>query len=161
MQRLHEGEKPIHAAGTFRVKHGRSFLAWLARLPAAGEIVNVRLVLTPKGLGEEWQRTFAGRPFVSFQTLRPDGLLAERIGLLELRFCLSVDSGGLLYRSVSAAFCVGPLRLPLPHGTSSWTTAWEKPGATPGQIHVRVEVRLPLVGVILVYEGGMAIEEPA
>src|SRR5262249_60267975 len=107
----------------------------------------------------EWHRTFAGRPLVSYQPARPDGLLAERMGAQELRFRLSAVDGGLVYQSVSAALCLGPLRLPLPHGSTPWVSAWEKPGDAAHAVNVHVEVRLPLVGTLLVYEGRIQVDE--
>jgi hypothetical protein len=159
IQQLHDGTRIVRANGTFRVRHVRPILAWLARLPAAGEMVALRLVITPTDAGEEWHRTFAGNPMVSQQWARPDGLLAERIGGLELRFRLTGEQGALFYRSVSAALRLGPLRLPLPHGSSAWVTAWERSGVRPRQLEVHVEVRMPVVGVVVVYEGPLEIEE--
>lgn len=159
VQRLHEGTRTVRAAGTFRVRRVRPILARLARMPAAGEDVPLKLVITPTDTGEEWHRSFAGEPMVSQQWARPDGLLAERMGALELRFRLTAESGALFYRSVGASLRLGPLRLPLPHGSSAWVTAREKPGATPRRMDVHVEVRMPLVGVVVVYEGPLDIEE--
>jgi hypothetical protein len=128
-------------------------------MPAAGEHVPLRLVISPLGDHEEWNRTFAGVPMVSHQWARQDGSLGERMGSLELSFRLTVEKGALLYRSVTAALRLGRLRLPLPHGSSAWVTAWEKPAAVQGQLDVHVEVRLPLVGTVVVYEGPLQIEE--
>jgi hypothetical protein len=158
-QQLHDGTRIVRAAGTFRVRHVRPILAWLARMPTAGENVPLRLVITPTDAGEEWHRSFAGRPMVSLQWARPDELLAERMGPLELRFRLTVENGALFYRSVGAALRLGPLRFPLPHGSCAWVTAWEKPGPTPRQLDVHVEVRMPVVGVVVIYEGPLEIEE--
>jgi hypothetical protein len=160
-QRLHAGTRVVRASGKFCVRHVRPLLARLARLPAAGDNVALRLVITPTDSGEEWHRTFAGRPLISRQWARPGDLLAERMGPLELHFRLTVEHGGLFYRSVGAALRLGPLRLPLPHGSSAWVTAWEKPGATNHQLNVHVEVRLPLVGLVAAHEGPLVIEEPA
>src|SRR5438105_3364605 len=78
---LHVAGAPVHAVGVFRVLRGDNWLARtlarLAQLPAAGEAVDVHLLVTARGDGEEWRRAFAGRPMVSLQSERPDGLLVE------------------------------------------------------------------------------------
>lgn len=163
LRRLHHGQSAVHAAGVFRVQRGSNPLArcvaWLARLPAAGEAVDLRLVVAPREDGEEWRRTFAGRPLVSYQWQRPEGLLAERMGQLELGFRLTVADGSLLYQSVRAALRLGPLRLPLPHGSRPWVTASEKPGDGADWMDVWVDVRMPLVGMLVTYAGSVRIDE--
>jgi hypothetical protein len=122
-------------------------------LPAEGTAVPVQLVITPRANGEEWHRSFAGQPFVSWQWMRPDGLLAERVVFLELRFQLVIVNGTLLYRQQRAAFCFGPLCLPLPGCFSPQVDAWEKPADDGVQTCVSVEVHLPLFGRLITYEG--------
>jgi hypothetical protein len=157
VQRLHNLGDTVQATGTFQVRHGSNRLArWLARLaglPPAGEAVEVRLVVTPQGRGEQWRRTFAGRPLVSFQRPRPDGLLAEHLGPLELRFRLEVAAGALIYHLVGVALRFGSLRIPLPRCCAPCVAAWEKPTETPDRVQVSVEVSLPLLGPLLAYEG--------
>ena len=118
VQRLHGDGETVRAAGTFRVRHGRDRLARglvrLAGLPAEAEAVEVRLVVSRRDDGEEWRRAFAGRPLVSFQSQRPGGFLAERVGLLEIGFRLEVTGGALVYHSHGAALRLGPLGIPLP-----------------------------------------------
>jgi hypothetical protein len=154
---LHGGGKPVYAAGTFRVRHGTNRLArlmvWLARMPAAGESVDVRLAVVPYKHGEEWRRTFAGRPLVSFQTRRPDGLLGEDMGPVQSRFRLEVVEGALIYHSAGAALRLGPLRIPLPRWSAPRVSACEKAAPDGDAVEVCVEVRMPLLGLVLAYEG--------
>src|SRR5262245_17141880 len=79
IQRLHDSNGTVRAVGVFQVRHGSSrlarTLARLARLPAAGEAVDVWLQVTAREKSEEWRRTFAGRPLVSMQSYPPDGRL--------------------------------------------------------------------------------------
>jgi hypothetical protein len=156
VRRFHGEGTLVRAAGTFQVRHGSRrlvrWLAWLLRLPAAAEAVEVHLVVNPVQQGEEWRRTFAGRPLVSMQTEGRGGLMAERMGLTETRFRLEVVEGALLYQSRGAALRLGPLCLPLPGWLSPRVTASEKAGAG-GQVHVCVEVRLPLLGLLVSYQG--------
>jgi hypothetical protein len=160
VRRLHAESTVVRVAGTFRIRHGAGrlvrLLAWLARLPAAGEAVDVGLIITPLNHGEEWRRTFAGRPLVSRQYERGDALLAERVGLLEMRFRLEVVAGILFYKSKSAALCLGPLRLPLPGWFAPRLAAREQPDADREGAYVAIEMSLPLLGLLVAYEGPVA-----
>lgn len=155
MRRLHGSGETVRAIGVFRVLHGSNrlarTLARLALLPAAGEAVDVRLQVTAREEGEKWRRTFAGRPLVSMQSNRPDGLLVERMGIVEIRFRLEVVGGALSYQTVSAALRFGSLRVPLLHWLSPCITAWER--AVGDQIHVSVDVTFPLLGRLIAYDG--------
>ena len=164
VQRLHVSVPPVQAVGLFQVRRGTNWLARLlarlARLPEAGEAVNVRLLVTAQGDGEEWQRTFAEQPLVTLQSERPDGLLAERIGPIEMRFQLKVVDGALNYRATRALLCLGPLLLPLPPWFSPRITAWERPVGEGGHIEVFVHVHLPLLGRLVSYSGRLTrVEE--
>ena len=128
-------------------------MARLARLPAAGEAVDVRLQVTAQEKGEEWRRTFAGRPLVSRQYDRGAGLLMERLGTVEMQLRLEVVGGSLSYQTVSAALRLGFLRVPLPYRLSPHVTALEKAVGDTNQIHVSVDVTLPLLGRLITYDG--------
>jgi len=132
-------------------------LARLARLPAAGNAVDVRLQVTAQEEGEEWRRTFAGRPLVSMQFNRPDGrlngVMVERMGIVEMRLRLEVVGGALNYQTVSAALRLGSLRIPLPRWLSPYVMARERAVGDMNQIHVSVEVTFPLLGRLIAYDG--------
>lgn len=157
MRRLHSSGETVRAVGVFRVRHGRNMLARamvrLARLPAEGEAMDVRLQVTAREEGEEWRRTFSGHPLVSMQYDRVDGLLAERMGIVEMRFHLEVVSGALSYQTVSVALRFGSLPVPLPYWLSPRVTAWERNVGDVNQIHVSVDVTFPLIGRLIAYEG--------
>lgn len=157
VQWLHGQGRIVRATGTFRVCHGSNrllrFLARLARLPAAGEAVDLQLIITPLNQGEEWRRTFAGRLLVSTQWKQAAALLAERMGPLEMQFRLEVVRGGLHYRTKRVTLCLGPLRVPLPYWLAPCVTAWERPSGARERTHVDVEATLPLVGLLIAYEG--------
>ena len=160
VRRLHAEGTVVRVAGTFRIRHGGGrlvrLLAWLARLPAAGEGVDVGLIITPLDHGEEWRRTFAGRPLVSEQYERGDALLAERVGLLEMWFRLKVANGTLFYESKGAALRLGPLCLRLPGWVTPRLTAREQPEGDRKRAHVAIEMSLPLLGLLVAYEGPVA-----
>jgi hypothetical protein len=90
---------------------------------------------------------------VSFQRKQPDGLLAEDIGPLEVRFRLEVQGGALVYHPGGVSLRLGPLRIPLPRCCAPQITAWEKPTDARDRTQIAVEVNLPLLGLLLAYEG--------
>ena len=139
------------------MRHGSKLLARaisrLARLPAVGEAVEVRLQVTAREEGEEWRRTFAGHPLVSMQSNRVDGLLAESMGIVEMWFRLEVAGGSLNYQTVRASLRFGSLRVPLPYWLSPCVRAWEKSVGDMNQIHVSVDVSFPLLGRLIAYDG--------
>src|SRR5262245_53879297 len=163
VRRLHASRRPVQAVGVFRVRRGSNWLARtlarLARLPAAGEAVDIQLLVTAWGGGEKWQRSFAGKPFATLQSGRPDGLLAERMGLVELRFRLQVVGGALAYQTTSAALCLGSLRVPLPRWFTPRVEAVEKAVSDKGQIDVSVDVHLPWLGCLIAYDGTLTCVE--
>jgi hypothetical protein len=165
VRRLHQGGAAVRAAGVFRVGRGASgparLLARLAGLPAAGEAVDVRLTVVPRRGGEEWRRTFAGRPLVSRQRAAPDGLLAEGMGPLELWFRLEAAGGALHYHTQAASLLLGPLRIPLPARLAPRVSAWERPLGDPRRLAVGVEVRLPTGELLVSYEGTLTVAEDA
>jgi len=164
VRRLHintDGEN-VQAVGTFRVQHGKG---WLARLlvlpmPPASEAVTTRLTVTRRGRGELWSRMFGRRPLVSTQTAGPDRLLIERMGFLELRFRLEASNGALHYKCTHAALCVGPLRISLPRWLSPQISGHEESGNSPQGTLVSVSVTAPFAGFLLSYEGNMEAERP-
>jgi hypothetical protein len=157
LRRLHDSVEPVRAVGGFRVRRGGNGLArtmaQLARLPAAGEAVDVRLQVTAQEEGEEWRRTFAGRPLVSMQYDRGAGLLVERFGIVEMLLRLEVVGGALSYQTTGVALRFGPLRIPLPCRLSPYVVAWEKAVGDTNQVHVSVDVTLPLLGRLIAYDG--------
>lgn len=154
VQRLHTPGATVRASGTFCVCRGANWLARLAAtlagLPAECAVVAVHLVVTPGGNHEEWRRYFGGRPFVSTQYAN-NGSLIERIGLSEVRFQLDVIDGALQYQSTRVWLRAGLLRLPLPRWLSPRLTASEKADET--GVRVSVEVRVPLLGRLVAYDG--------
>lgn len=157
MRRLHGEGETVRAAGTFRICHGNKCLARilvrLGGLPAAGEAVAIRLSVTPNGAGERWHRNFAGKSLVSWQRPRPDGLLAEDMGPLEMRFRLEVRDGALLYHTAGIALRLGPWRVPLPRWCMAKMSGCEWPLGDPRQTAIAVEVCLPLLGLLISYAG--------
>lgn len=163
VQRLHGDGETIHATGNFCVRHGNWLArraAWLAGLPAAGECVEVRLTVVPTSDGEEWQRSFAGRPLVSRQWAS-DGLLVEHLGPNEMRFRMAAEHGALVYRVAGIALRLGPLRVPLPRWCRPHVDGSESPIAGCDEVAIAVEIRLPILGLLVGYGGTLRRVEPS
>jgi hypothetical protein len=161
LRRLHDSRETVRAVGLFRVRRGNNILARalarLTRMPEAGEAVDVRLRVTAREGAEEWSRTFAGRPLMSAQSDRSSGLLVECMGIVEMRFRLEAVDGALNYQTVSVALRLGSLRIPLPYWLSPCVTAWERATGDTNQIHVSVEVTVPLLGRLIAYDGVLTL----
>ncbi len=117
----------------------------------------MQLVVTASGAQESWSRSFAGCRFASQQWKHADGLLAEQIGVLVQRFRLSAVDGSLCYQNDGTALSLWRVTLPLPHWLAPRVTASEIPDGD--HIAVAVETSLPLLGLIVAYEGTLTIEE--
>jgi len=128
------------------------------RLPRASAAAETRLVITSDADGERWRRTFGDRRLDTRQYRAGDGDLAERIGILELRFRLEVSEGGLVFRQRAAAFLWGPVRVPLPAAWAPTVDARED-AAGRRQVRIHVGVALPALGPVLTYDGTIEIEE--
>jgi hypothetical protein len=156
-----------------RLRRSVSLRRRLLRLPRPADAAETCLVVTSHAGGERWLRTFDDRRFDTRQYLAGGPVaggpvaggpgageceLAERIGLLELRFRLEASEGSLVFRQVGAALLLGSLRLRLPAASAPRVEAREDPAGA-RQIRVHVRVALPAVGPLLTYEGTMNIED--
>jgi hypothetical protein len=159
----HGSEETTRAHGCLCIAHGERraarLLAWLLRLPPAGDAVDTRLVITTRVDGEDWLRIFDGRRLRTRQyEAAADRQLGERVGLLEFRFRLEVSDGALVFRQVDATLMLGSLRVRLP---AAWTPEVQAREAPAGarQIRIHVRVMLPAIGPLLTYEGLLHIED--
>jgi len=152
----------FRACGRLRVARGRSrglrLLASVLRLPRASEAAETRLEVTSDPCGQQWRRTFDGRRIETRQYHAGDGLLAERFGVLELRFRLEASETGLLFRQLAAALVYGSIRLRVPAAWAPTVEAREDP-AGPRQLRIHVGVSIPALGPVLTYDGTIEIED--
>ncbi len=159
---LEDGAASLRGVGSFRIRYGNArlgrLLARLLRMPSATEAANTRLVVTPIGRGERWERSFDEQSLISRQWEAQGGRLLERIKLLELEFRLEIRAGALLYRQVGAALRLGPLRVPLPRRMAPHVEAREEPGGA-NRTLVAVAVTVPRVGLLISYEGHIERQE--
>ena len=162
VRRAHDAGSIVRARGRLRVEHGDGtlarVLARLLRLPAPSAGAETRLVVTRRGGGEHWLRTFDGRRLETRQCARGESELSERFGPLELRFRLEASDGGLLYVQREAAFLLGPVRVRIPRRWAPRVEARED-GAGPQRIRIAVRVTLPGAGLLLAYGGVLELED--
>ena len=115
VRRVHE---PGECGGAFEVERGRGLLttaiAALCGLPPAGLDVPVRLRVTDRDGGQQWERWFGERRLTSWQGHAGPSAIVERYGVVECRLLLAPADGGFTVRSAAAALRIGPLRVPLP-----------------------------------------------
>ena len=159
VRRAHPGEGVATGRLTFR--YGTPLvvrtLRRALRLPSPGAH-DIRLVLARQGDIETWTRTFGRRTLVSTQRPLPDGRLAERFGIVELRFRLQVRDGTLAYVHVGTAVTLGRMCLPLPAWMAPRVEGREQRGDDGASSHVRIAVSAPLVGLVMSYEGSIRME---
>lgn len=157
VRRLHGGEGRAH--GRFRVRRGGVIaraIAALLRMPAAGEGVAVTLAVGGEPETERWTRSFAGQPLCTLQW-RQGPLLVEALGLFLCHFRLREDGGALVFEQVGAALGGRGFAIPLPRFLSpkiEGRATAERDGA-----HVDIEIRAPLVGLVIAYDGIVVPEE--
>ncbi len=159
VRRMHEVRDRLVAEGRAEVTRGRNPLAKaiaaLFRFPKPGTDVPVRVSFTVRDGAERWERNFAGRRMVSWQSAG-DGscrhLMAERFGPFVFGLALVADEGRLrLVPRRWTAFGVPMPRWLMPAGDS-----YEE--VEDGKFRFHVEIRLPVVGLMVRYRGWL---EPA
>lgn len=162
IQSAHPRELPIERSGSFDITHGRSFLtrvlARWSKLPPAGRAVPTRLRVERKGIHEIWRRSFGSFSLESTQHVPCAGTLVERFGRIEFRFKVQARDGGIHFHQTRAAICVGRCRFLVPACLGPRVDAQEMPGETKNQTRARVTVRLPIVGLLIDYQG--KIDQP-
>jgi hypothetical protein len=157
LQDLHQPGALAEWRGQAVVTRGKGRIAGLIAgifgFPAEGHDVpiSVRFRTDPSGL-ETWQRNFDGRIMVSTQEAGRGAwaqLIVERFGPFAFGLALVVKNGRLHLVPRHWSF----FGLPLPK-------AWIPKGETyevevGGQFHFHVEVTLPLIGLVVCYDGGL------
>jgi hypothetical protein len=154
---LHDLQAPRTFRGRSRVERGRGPAAALASalfgFPASGDDVPVEVAFTPRAGAEVWRRSFAGRRMTSVQSAgrkRSERLLEERFGPFTFAMALVLD-GDRLKLEVRRWRVLG---VPLPRRLAPRGDAYEFSDA--GRFAFHVEIRQPLVGLIVRYRGWLA-----
>jgi hypothetical protein len=157
IRRAHQPE--IERRGKFRIRRGPGlasrFLARIFRLPQTAAEVETRLLIVPEDGCEWWQRSFAGTAFRTLQSRAGDSMI-ERWGCIEVRFTLRVEKRCLRYEQTGAAFRAGRLCLPLARSLAPRVEARESV-LSAESVAVSVKVTLPLIGLLIEYEGVLEV----
>jgi hypothetical protein len=156
--------RELHADPDGRCWSGRAQVrrgtGWLARIvgaligfPPAGDDVPVTVTLAPERDGERWTRNFNGRIFNSVQACgrgKDQHLLVERFGLVSVSLALVVERSRLLL--IPRRWCA--LGLPMPNALLPRGQTFET--EENGQFRFDVEIRAPILGLIVAYKGLLA-----
>ncbi|HEY1090344.1 MAG TPA: DUF4166 domain-containing protein [Burkholderiaceae bacterium] len=117
---------------------------------------SLRFELDAKPEVESWTRHFPGRTMSSQLRLvgrEMDGQIEERLGAARLRFDLQADDGRLSMRLIRLRF----LGIPCPTFLIPGIVAEETGSGE--HFNFRVQVRLPLIGLVADYRGHLQLSE--
>jgi hypothetical protein len=152
LYRFHDLEGGGRAAGVVRVTRGKGWvrngIASLLRLPSQGTSVRLQLEVSAEGNRERWRRTFNGAPMQTCQWAH-HGWLVETAGPFRLGYRLAASREGLRFDLQRAWFYF----LPLPPAMAPKIQAVATGRQDGWSIRVRAE--LPVVGLLVQYEGEM------
>lgn len=158
---LHSPGAATRARGFLRVAHGphrlTRIIARLFRLPAPAAATPTDLSIAVLDDGEQWQRAFGSTLVETHQF--SDGLdLVERYSVLEFRFRLEASDRRLSYHQREAAlrFLMFGLRLP---GSLAPRIEAHEEAVAPGRVKIAVTVTLPIVGLLIAYDGIIDVAE--
>lgn len=154
VRRLHALRGTARHAGVATIERGRNPLARLcatvAGLPKSMRDAPTTVEFVADAKRETWRRDFGGMRMQSRLTFA-DGLLRERLGPLQFRYRLHAGGEALWWQVVGVR--VFGL-LPLPATWFDGVRCREREHA--GRYEFLVEARLPLVGLVIRYEGWLA-----
>ncbi|MBK8286497.1 MAG: DUF4166 domain-containing protein [Ahniella sp.] len=151
---MHGFDNPSSAKGHADITRGSNFLARfmgaMARMPQAGKKVPLEVRFEPASPGiETWERNFDGSRFRSRLTI-DQGLLREVLFPLHLWFRLVASADGVHW-VFHRAKVLG--LIPLPGALAPRIEARE--WSVDGRYHFLASVGMPLIGLIVRYEGSL------
>lgn len=154
---LHDGSARGEFRGLAKVERGASplagLVAWLIGFPKAGPAIPVNVIIEASDNREIWWRDFAGRRFRSEMSLDngPNGkLMVERFGPAQVGLAVAVNKKQL--RMTPRHVRVFGVRLPAALTPNGETYECE----VDGLFFFHVEVILPIVGLLVRYQGRLA-----
>lgn len=152
VQAMHGHAPQLRANGKADVTGAHHLPArWLRRLlglPAPGPAQALTLTIERQGTREVWTRRFSHRCMRSVLDRRAGSpLLYERLGPATLGFALRHDSDAIDWQLRS----LHVLGLPLPRAMHGKVLS--RSGFRDGRYHFSVDVRLPLLGQLIGYQG--------
>lgn len=154
VRQLHGVRGTARYAGRASIERGRNPLAHLcariAGLPPAMRDAATTVEFATAAEGEAWRRDFDGRHMTSRLAHR-DGLLQERLGPVQFRYILHARDGALWWQ-VARVRLLG--LLPLPVVLFDGIRCRER--EHDGRYEFLVEAAMPLLGLVIRYEGWLA-----
>lgn len=152
VQAMHGDASILHANGFADVAGAvhvpARCLRHLLGLPPPGPQQALALTIERHGTRETWTRRFTGRRTQSVLDRRPGSLLLyERLGLATLGFALHRDDDAIDWQLRSLHIFGVPMPRALRAGVLS------RSGIRDGRYRFSVDVRLPLLGQLIAYEG--------
>jgi hypothetical protein len=149
---MHGAAPRLRANGTADVAGANHFPARCLRrllgLPAPGPQQALALTIERNGTCEVWTRRFTGRRMQSVLDRRAGSpLLYERLGAATLGFALRRD-GDTIDWQLRSLHVFG---MPMPRALRGHVLS--RSGMHDGRYHFSVDVRLPVLGQLIAYEG--------
>lgn len=154
IQRLAEVHDVAHFRGEASVERGTGLLSRvigrLVGFPPATDAVEVEVTKAVTATGETWTRRFGDRSFVSHLSHRSSeaGILRERFGPMSFSIALTVDGASVRWPVVRWRY----LGLPMPSILRPTSDTVEYVDES-GRFMFRVEISLPVVGLVVRYKG--------
>jgi hypothetical protein len=157
VRELHADQSRRCWSGKAQIRRGAGLLARivgaLIGFPPAGDDIAVTVTLAPEQCGERWTRNFNGKMFNSVQSCgqgKNQHLLVERFGMVSVSLALVVE-GDRLYL-IPRRWAV--LGIPMPKALLPQGQPFETEES--GLFRFDVEIRAPIVGLIVAYKGWLA-----
>jgi len=154
IQALHDLADTLVVEGRATIQRGRNpvarAIAAVVGFPPAGEDVPVKVLFTLRDGREVWRRSFADHGFTSTQEEGRgsfDRLMCERFGPFAFGIALVREPDRL--RLIVRGWSI--FGIPLPRALAPFGSAFES--AEDGRFHFHVEIRLPVIGLIVRYRG--------
>ena len=151
---IHDIDGSQRFSGRASVARGRSLLARLigkvVGFPPEASDIPVEVTMDPTDGGEHWSRNFGGHRFSSEITAgkgRFSRLVCEKFGPVNFAMALVLEDGRLNYVHRGWTF----LGIPMPRILAPLGDTRES--VEDGKFHFHVEIRLPLAGHIVTYDG--------
>jgi hypothetical protein len=154
LQEVHGAIVYLQASGSINVVYGKGWLIRLlnriSKMPPEGKDMKLRLEIKRFEDHEIWNRIFNERIFSTDQYAK-NGLMLERSGWIGLGFELSTKNGALYFQQKFTKFA--GIRVPGIIGLKSIASCIEEKDGW----KVSVEVRSPIVGLVLKYNGSVQV----
>jgi hypothetical protein len=157
VRRFHAATQTFALHGEAKISAPSNPFAYVVRklfgFPSAAAAVPVKVEIGISERGEHWQRHFAGKLMQSWQYAgqgRDKGLIVERFGPLAFAIAVTVTDGALTM--VPQRWRILGLPLPkflMPKGQ------FHEHGRN-GRFNFHVDIRVPLIGRVVMYEGWLA-----